>query len=39
MDQSNKKDDEMKERLNDLTNMIKNVYLPLLDANKPDQRL
>jgi hypothetical protein len=36
MDQNNKKDDEMKERLYDLTNMIKHVYLPLLDSNKPD---
>jgi hypothetical protein len=33
-----KKEDEMKERLDDLTDIIKKVYLPLMQ-NRPDQRL
>jgi hypothetical protein len=34
------KDDEMKERLHELTHMINRVYLPFFPADsKPDQRL
>ena len=33
-----KKEDEMKERLDDLTEIIKKVYLPLMQ-NRQDQRL
>ena len=40
MDKSgmNEKDDEMKGRLNELTDMIKVVYLPLMEG-RPDQRI
>lgn len=34
-----KKDDEMKEMLGDLTDIIKKVYLPLMDQTRADQRL
>jgi hypothetical protein len=32
------KDDDIKEKLNELTDIIKMVYLPLMDG-KPDTRL